>query len=385
MGFSCARFWNASLLAGAALAAFSAPALAADKKQPPPAQPDPRIGVLEQELRDIELQLAQIKGAHTDQPDYSAAVVDLKRSTSDQYADLNSQLAAQTKVSLANGRLSFASAPMATSPWRCAAWCSSTMAILRKVRTRQRGPEQRLQFPPRPARYPGHRLARLVLQFHLRFRRQRHREEAATSITPISQYDGLKPFAMSRGRDGALRRHRGFHRLRRSSVPGTRRPRSTSPATSPARPAAKASTIFAQGDNYLVSVGLYRQEGHRRRHLRRPGGGGRPRLLAGLVSQPDVKWLLDAALHPCFPSAGCRGQHQHLQRLQLLQRAGTGGGFHQDRQHRQYRCQQGRRNSAFESAAEYAGFYGQGGWFHYEIDRRTALPSPHFSRLVWHS
>ena len=103
-------FWNASLLAGAALAALAAPAFAADKKQPLAPQPDPRIGILEQELRDIKLQLAEIKGAHTDQPDYGAAVLDLKRSTSDQYADLNTQLAAQTKTSLPNGRLSFASA-----------------------------------------------------------------------------------------------------------------------------------------------------------------------------------------------------------------------------------------------------------------------------------
>ena len=33
----------------------------------------------------------------------------------------------------------------------------------------------------------------------------------------------------------------------------------------------------------------------------------------------------------------------------------------------------------FETAAEYAGFYGQGGWFHYDITRRTALPNPDFS------
>ena len=36
--------------------------------------------------------------------------------------------------------------------------------------------------------------------------------------------------------------------------PGARQPLSTSPATSPARPAAKASSIFAQGDTYLVSL-----------------------------------------------------------------------------------------------------------------------------------
>jgi phosphate-selective porin OprO/OprP len=33
----------------------------------------------------------------------------------------------------------------------------------------------------------------------------------------------------------------------------------------------------------------------------------------------------------------------------------------------------------FETAAEYAGLYAQGGWFHYDIVRRTALPNPDFS------
>jgi phosphate-selective porin OprO/OprP len=33
----------------------------------------------------------------------------------------------------------------------------------------------------------------------------------------------------------------------------------------------------------------------------------------------------------------------------------------------------------FETAAEYAGIYGQGGWYHYNIERRSALPSPDFS------
>ena len=94
-------------LAGAALIALTAPSFAASKKAAPPPLPpqDPRIGVLEQQLRDIQQQLGEIKGA----PDYSGAVLDLKRSTSDQYADINNQLAAQTKISTANGRVSFAS------------------------------------------------------------------------------------------------------------------------------------------------------------------------------------------------------------------------------------------------------------------------------------
>jgi hypothetical protein len=44
-------------LAGAALIALSEPGLAAAKKQPAPL-PDPRIGVLEQQLRDLQQQLA---------------------------------------------------------------------------------------------------------------------------------------------------------------------------------------------------------------------------------------------------------------------------------------------------------------------------------------
>src|SRR5882757_4438408 len=92
------------LLAGAALIALSAPVEAAAAKKPAPASFDPRIGVLEQQLRDVQQQLAEIKGSQGAN-DYSAAVVDLKRSTSDQYADVNNRLDAQTKVSLPNGRL----------------------------------------------------------------------------------------------------------------------------------------------------------------------------------------------------------------------------------------------------------------------------------------
>jgi len=96
------------LLAGTALIALSTPGLAAEKKQSAP-PPDPRIGLLEQQLRDVQQQLAEIKGAQNS-ADTSAAVLDLKRSTSDQYADVNSKFAAQSKVGLDNGRLTVTSA-----------------------------------------------------------------------------------------------------------------------------------------------------------------------------------------------------------------------------------------------------------------------------------
>ncbi|HMH65663.1 MAG TPA: porin, partial [Rhizomicrobium sp.] len=103
------KFLASGLLAGTALIALAGPSYAAAAKKPAAPSSDPRIGVLEQQLHDIQLQLGEIKGAQN-QNDYSGAVVDLKRSTSDQYVDINNRFDAQTKVSLPNGRLSFASA-----------------------------------------------------------------------------------------------------------------------------------------------------------------------------------------------------------------------------------------------------------------------------------
>ena len=37
------------------------------------------------------------------------------------------------------------------------------------------------------------------------------------------------------------------------------------------------------------------------------------------------------------------------------------------------------REFGFETAGTYDRFYGQGGWFRYEIERRTAVPNPHFT------
>jgi phosphate-selective porin OprO/OprP len=95
--------FSASLFVSAALVALSGPALAQTQK-PPQAAPDPRVDALEQQLRDVERQLAGIKAAQA-QNDTSAAVADLKRSTSDQYTDLNKTVSALPRSSIDNGRL----------------------------------------------------------------------------------------------------------------------------------------------------------------------------------------------------------------------------------------------------------------------------------------
>src|SRR3954462_10989991 len=95
-------------LAGAALIALSAPALAAAKKPASPPPPDPRIPLLEQQLRDVQQQLGEIKGSQG-QNDYGGAVTDLKRSTSSQYVDINNRIDAMAKAGVDNGRFTIAS------------------------------------------------------------------------------------------------------------------------------------------------------------------------------------------------------------------------------------------------------------------------------------
>ena len=102
---------RAAAVFGAA-ALLASPAFAASKKDTPP--PDPRIGVLEQELHDVQQQLAEIKdkqaGNNAAAANSAAALGDIKRSTSAQYADVNKRIDAQTRVGLDNSRLTFASA-----------------------------------------------------------------------------------------------------------------------------------------------------------------------------------------------------------------------------------------------------------------------------------
>ena len=96
------------LLVSTALLALSAGAFAAPKKPASTPPFDPRISMLEQQLRDIQQELAQIKKTREER-DYSGAMADLKRNSSTQYVDLKNQLAAQNKTAIDNGRLTVSS------------------------------------------------------------------------------------------------------------------------------------------------------------------------------------------------------------------------------------------------------------------------------------
>jgi phosphate-selective porin OprO/OprP len=99
-------------LSGATIVALSSAALAAPKDDT-----NARIQALQQSVADLGAQLQQLKSDRARAAataDSSAALSDLKRSTSDQYVDLSGQIAAattgQNKASVDNGRLQIASA-----------------------------------------------------------------------------------------------------------------------------------------------------------------------------------------------------------------------------------------------------------------------------------
>lgn len=101
---------SSTVLAVVALATFAIPGVAQTPSAKKPQSPsnDPKIDSLEQQLHDVQEQLAQIK-AQQAQTNTMAALAEIKRSTTQAYTDLNKTVSALPKSSLDNGRLQFIS------------------------------------------------------------------------------------------------------------------------------------------------------------------------------------------------------------------------------------------------------------------------------------
>jgi phosphate-selective porin OprO/OprP len=101
---------RAALLAGVTALAFAPSAQAAAKNS------DAKLDALQQqvqqlnaEIQDLKQQRAADEAQKAEEPDAQAAIADLKRSTSAQYADLQAQRADDVQISLKNGRPTFTS------------------------------------------------------------------------------------------------------------------------------------------------------------------------------------------------------------------------------------------------------------------------------------
>ena len=366
----CMRKSFASLLlAGTVL---SAPAYAAAKKPAPP-PPDPRIGVLEQQLRDVQQQLAEIKGSQG-QNDYSAAVVDLKRSTSSQYADINNRFDAQTRVGLDNGRLTVASAN--------GAFTLSLRSLIQfdygyfaqgknpaGVDLNSGSNFRRAQFG-----FVGTAWRDWSYNFTFDFGGNGI-EKNGYLYTGSIEYDGLKPFGF---RLGAFAPPAGLDDstgsgdllfLERASASDISR----NIAGAPSR---EGFNVFAQGDDYLVSVSYTGKKATDAATFdEQQAIVSRASLLA--VNSGDVKWLLDAdftrvlKLADTAPNSGANtfsfsnGPEVSVDASKTVNTGNIDANKVTE--------------WGLETAASYGPLYGQGGYFHYDIERRIAVPNPDFS------
>ncbi|HKQ46241.1 MAG TPA: porin [Rhizomicrobium sp.] len=368
-----------ALWIGVASIVLGTPSFAQTRKPTPPPS-DPRIGILEQQLRDVQQQLAQIKNAQAENG-YSGAMTDLKRSTSSQYADINKRFDAQAKISTANGRLSFASPDGAF-----------TLALRSQVQfdtayfAQGRNPatvdlNSGTNFRRAQLGLQGTVFTAWAYNFIYDFGGNGI-ENRGYIYNAYLEYAGLKPFYF---RIGAYTPPAGIEDQTGSGdLFFLERAAATDIARNIAgAPGREAASIFAAGDSYVVSLSY---TGKKTTDGTSTGAAvgtfdaqqaliGRVAWLA--VSAPDVKWLLDGHITEVLklpdPSAGpaasvirlSNGPEIAVDASRTLD-TGTIDASHV-------------REFGFESAAAYDRLFAQGGWFRYEIERRTPVPHPHFT------
>ncbi len=365
------RTFRLSLLTGAALGVLASPALA---------QTDPRVSILEQQLRDVRADLDNLKKNQAG-TDNSAALGDLKRSTSSQYEDLNKQIAALPKITHPNGRFTFASAD------------GDFTLSLRALMQFDMGYFSQGRNPASVDLNSGTNFRRAQLGFQgTVFRDWAYNfiydfggygvEGRGYIYSAYIEYDGLKPFSFRVGvytPPEGLEDQTGsgdlFFPERAASVDVAR-----GLAGAPSR---EAASIIMQGDNYLLSLSY---TGKKSGDGTTTGASvptfdsqqaliGRAAWLA--VSTPDFKWLVEGHMSNVLklpdvtasPAAtGIRFSNGSEVAVDGNKTVDT--GTIDANQVREF---------GFESAGALGRFYGQGGWFRYEVERRTALPNPHFS------
>ncbi len=363
---------GSALLAGAALIALTAPVFAAPRKAAAP-QSDPRIGVLEQQLRDVQLQLAQIKGDKANN-DYGNAVRDLKRSTTDQYADVSKQIAGQTRATLPNGRLSFATPDGQFS------------LALRALVQFDYGYFAQGRNPASVDLNSGSNFRRAQLGFQgTVFKDWSYNfiydfggngvEKNGYIYYAYLQYDGLGPF---HARVGALAPFAGIEDATGSAdLLFLERPAVTDIARGiGGAPGREGAELFVQGDNYLLSAAYTgKKTTDAATFDAQSAVVTRASWLA--VSNSDFKWLLDANFTHVFKLADTAananaGNFSFSNGPELAVEATktvNTGSIDASKV----------TEFGFETAATYAGIYGQGGWFRFNVERRTAVPNPDFS------
>jgi phosphate-selective porin OprO/OprP len=367
-------------LAGVALAAAASPAMAASAGSVTQAD----IQALQRSVADLNNQVQELKRAQAGQQsqasgDTSAALADLKRSSSDQYADLSSQIAAvdkdKPKVSLDNGRFTVTSADGRFS------------VSLRSLVQFDYGYFAQGKNPPSVDLNSGSNFRRAQLglvgtawrdwsyNFTYDFGGNGVEKNGYIYYAYI-EYAGLAPF---HARIGAMTPFLGIEDstgsgdllfLERASAQDVAR----NIAGAPGR---EGIDLFAQGDTYLLSVSYTgKKTTDAATFDAQQAFVGRASWLA--VNDPDIKWLLDAGATYVFKVADAAPNTNISNFISLSN--GTELAVDSSKTVNTGNIDASKVNQyELETAFEYDGLYAQGGWDYYQILRRTALPNPDFS------
>lgn len=358
---------------GAASIVLGTPSFAQTRKPTSPPS-DPRIEILEQQLRNVQQQLAQIKNAQAEN-DYSGAMADLKRSTSSQYSDINRRLDAQPRVTIPNGRLSFATADGAFT------------FSLRSLVQFDYGYFAQSRNPPSVDLNSGTNFRRAQIGFAgTAWRDWSYNftydfggngiEKSGYIYSAYIQYDGLKPFGV---RIGAFAPPAGIEDSTGSGdLLFLERPAAVDIGRNAAgAPGREGVSIFAQGERYLFSLAYTGKKATDAAAFdNQQALVGRASWLA--VSTPDVKWLVDGHVSHIFRLSDTAANTAASNSFSF----GNGPELAVDatKTVNTGNIDAGKVTEfGFETAASYGGFYGQGGWFYDNVTRRSALPSPDFS------
>ena len=336
---------------------------------------DARLAVLEQQLADVQQQLAQMRHRQTQVPPpvTAAQLDDARHADSRRYDDLKKRLDEQPKVGLANGRLTIAS--------RDGAFSLSLRSLVQfdaGYFSQGRAPAgvdlnsgsnfRRAQFG-----FAGTAWHDWSYNFTYDFGGNGI-EKNGYIYTASLQYD-FKPFAV---RVGAFAPPAGIDDstssgdlifLERTSAADIAR----GIAGAPGR---EGINIYAQGARYLVSLAVSGNKTTESYYDEQQAVVGRAAWLAADTGQ--VKWLLDVDMTHVFkladiapgpgsPNVTSLGNGSELA-IDKLKTVNT-GAIDAD----------ALTEVGVETAAQSGRFYGQGGYFHFSIDRRTALPDPDFS------
>ena len=360
---SVALFHHVRVAAVCACAAWPCAAWAADQD---------RVDALERQLREAQRQLAEIRASgHSGD---GAALKELQRNSAERYARLKQRLDTQPVVGLANGRLSVTSADGAFS----LALRGTVQFDTAYFAQGRNPPSVDLNSGTNFRRAQFGLVGTLWRDWAYNFTYDfggNGVEQRGYLYRAYIEYDGLKPVGI---RAGAFSAYDSMEDATGgANLAFMERPTAVTIARSIAGGSGRTGVeVFAQGQRYLVSLALTGGKTTDAASFdEQQGLVGRVAWLA--VDRDDAKWLLNAdasyvlKLADTIPGPAAAGMMQLSAGPELSVDASRtiDTGLVDARHVTEF---------GMETALNLGRLFGQGGWFHYNIERRSAAPNPDF-------